>query len=216
MIYYGQFTHPKVDEYLHKTFFPNRKNGIAIEVGAYDGVADSSTLFFEKDMGWTTINVEASPTLFKKLTINRPNSLNYNYALTPQKFSKTELEFRQLLFQSGNLETGLGYLEDLSSEEIKEHVERKFHKKDILYKVMGISISDLILLINKPEIDLLVLDIEGLEYEVLKDLYLSKVLPKVICIEDNCKDIKAYNSILEPLGYNFHSKVHVNLHFVKT
>ena len=81
MKYYGQFK-PSVDEIIHKRYFKNIRHGISIEAGALDGVWDSSTYFFKKNYEWNTINIEPLNNMFKKLIINRPNSINLNLALS--------------------------------------------------------------------------------------------------------------------------------------
>ena len=82
--YYGQFD-PPVDKFIYENFFATneKKNeGFFIECGAGDGVTESSCKFFEESLGWSGINVEAAPPLFKRLIVNRPGSLNINCALS--------------------------------------------------------------------------------------------------------------------------------------
>src|ERR1700722_17301469 len=83
-MYYGQGVgdYPRVDEYIHKTFFNDVKNGFFVECGAFDGTIDSTCKFFEETMGWTGMNIEPVPYLFDKLIINRPNSINEKVALS--------------------------------------------------------------------------------------------------------------------------------------
>jgi len=46
MKYYSQV---KQDEFLHKKVFKNFKQGIFLDLGAFDGVTFSNTYFFEKN-----------------------------------------------------------------------------------------------------------------------------------------------------------------------
>ena len=46
-------------------------NGIFLEIGALDGQNASNTLFFEQELNWNGILIEANPHNFKKLKINR-------------------------------------------------------------------------------------------------------------------------------------------------
>ena len=78
-MYYGQL---KIDQYLHTTFFQNVRGGFFIECGACDGVLASTCKFFEDSMGWTGINIEPAPPLFKLLQKKRPKSSNLNIALS--------------------------------------------------------------------------------------------------------------------------------------
>lgn len=47
-----------------------------LEIGANDGVYLSNLLFFEAQMGWTGLCIEASPGTFKRLERNRPKCIN--------------------------------------------------------------------------------------------------------------------------------------------
>lgn len=212
--YYGQFEDPKVDEYLHKAFFPNTKCGFFIECGAYDGIGDSSCLFFEESLEWRGINIEPVSLLYEALLRNRPKALNLNYALTDQKHSGKKLAFEKINFRDNqSLSTGLGYVKSLTIDQVKNDPDRAIHLKGGVEKVIGISIKNLVKTYEIQKIDLLVLDVEGAEEAILKDLHLSKVLPTVLCIEDNFVNNQVVHTILNPLGYTFISKVHNNLHF---
>ena len=45
---------------LNKEIFFEKENGFFIELGAYDGLTQSNTAFFEKTKNWTGILIEAS------------------------------------------------------------------------------------------------------------------------------------------------------------
>ena len=47
-------------------------NGIFLEVGAYDGVELSSTLYLERERNWTGLLIEPNANFYKELTkVNR-------------------------------------------------------------------------------------------------------------------------------------------------
>ena len=43
--YYGRFCQ---DKFVNDHFFHNKKNGVFVDIGAYDGVESSNTLFSKK------------------------------------------------------------------------------------------------------------------------------------------------------------------------
>lgn len=47
------------------TYFGQKRRGIFVEVGGYDGESHSNTLFFEKERGWQGILIEANPYTFE-------------------------------------------------------------------------------------------------------------------------------------------------------
>ncbi|MBG10867.1 MAG: hypothetical protein CMD92_06830 [Gammaproteobacteria bacterium] len=61
------------DSVLFRTFFftltglPLLGPGVFVETGAHDGVIDSTTLFFEKCLGWMGVLIEPHPVVFPKL-----------------------------------------------------------------------------------------------------------------------------------------------------
>ncbi len=120
--YYGQFDNPKVDEYLHKTFFPNKKDGFYIECGAYDGLCECSCKVF-KDLGWAGLNIEPDPFIFKRLENNRPGESNINNALSSPERDNQTVEFNnvrsknpRLINYLGGSEYGLGKLSHLDKQ----------------------------------------------------------------------------------------------------
>ena len=52
------------DEYIRR-LFPNKNNGVCIEVGAYDGISLSNTLHFEQS-GWRALCIEPIQSAFDK------------------------------------------------------------------------------------------------------------------------------------------------------
>jgi FkbM family methyltransferase len=214
MVYYGQFKNPSVDEYLYLTFFKDSGPGFFIECGAYDGVLDSSCLFFEKELKWKGINIESDPGLCSLLNKNRVGSLNLNLALTDQNNSCKLLSFQSTISKQDGTLVGHGYVESITPEIYKNMPSKtSISLKTSTHLVEGISIRDLVLKYNLTHIDLLVLDIEGAEHTVLKDLHLSPTLPRVLCIEDNLDCKALFDGVLCPIGYEFISKIHVNLHY---
>ena len=67
-VYYSQLGQ---DRYLNEHIFHNKKNGIFVDIGAYDGITYSNTYFFEKELGWTGICFEPHPQVFPQLKHTR-------------------------------------------------------------------------------------------------------------------------------------------------
>lgn len=56
----------QIDKKVYK--YLNYKNGFYIEIGAFDGVSQSNTWFYEKELNWLGLLIEPNPKFFKKLT----------------------------------------------------------------------------------------------------------------------------------------------------
>jgi hypothetical protein len=66
--------------FLSKDGMTPKRNGFYIEMGAFDGVQESNTRFFELCLGWKGLLIEASPTTFENLKHNRPHNHLVNVA----------------------------------------------------------------------------------------------------------------------------------------
>jgi len=62
-------------------FLKFKKNGVFVDIGAYDGIQTSNTFYMEKHLNWTGICIEANPMVYQCLVRNR-KSKNINVALT--------------------------------------------------------------------------------------------------------------------------------------
>src|SRR5512138_2270277 len=69
-----------------------KKNGFYIDVGANDPVLISNTYRFYKK-GWTGINIEPNPLLFKKLAAARNRDINLNIGIAEDKGEMTFFSF---------------------------------------------------------------------------------------------------------------------------
>merc|ERR1712151_262198 len=71
------------DQTICELFFKNASNverGTAVEMGAYNGVQQSISRFFDICLGWDTLLVEGMPKTYEQLLINRPQAHRMNYA----------------------------------------------------------------------------------------------------------------------------------------
>jgi hypothetical protein len=60
------------DAFVYETFFKSKDGqGYFVDVGAYDGVTFSNSLFFERHLGWSGICIEPLPAAFEKLRGSR-------------------------------------------------------------------------------------------------------------------------------------------------
>ena len=216
MKYYGQFNNPKVDEYLHKEFFSQKKDGFFIECGASDGITESSCRVFSI-LGWNGINIEPDPTLFKDLVINRPEAVNINYALT-SKEGEGYLDYIPVKFtQHASMihkrkTTGRGFLKNSPCFNIVK--TQSILEMNQAIKIPTISYSSLVLKYNIPKVDLFVLDVEGSEIDVISGMKDTEVLPKVICAEIEPTGLTTLTRLLKEFNYEYYSTVHANAHFI--
>lgn len=199
------------DSVVHQKFFPRRKWGVFVDVGAHDGVDINNTLFFE-ELGWTGLCIEPNPEVFARLEKNRRCPCIQGCAYS----------------RSGTLEfqVNRGYTEALSG--IREcydprHLDRIEREKrerggeSTVISVPAYTLQELCDRFQIRQIDYLSIDTEGSELEVLQGIDFSRMVIKVIGVEENYPDrseeLKKY---LFDRGFEIHQKVGGDLILVNT
>ena len=140
------------DQILWKKYL-NYRDGFFIELGAMDGITYSNSLFFEESLGWKGVLIEPT-TQFYQLVNNRPNALNFNYAISEVE---SDVEF------VGN--GALGGIKDSMSE---KHYLGWGLNNQRPYIVKSVPISKILKPLNIHRVDLFSIDVEGGELSVLK------------------------------------------------
>jgi FkbM family methyltransferase len=209
-MYYGQFG---IDQFLHETFFTNKRDGFFVECGATDGVLETTCKFFEDSLGWTGINIEASPPLYEMLIQNRPKCINWNIGLSNQDgiatFTHAISPDMGTRFGNGSLTHHPAHIADLVNQGCS------FQKFQVQCKKFSQMFNPSLKEAYR-EIDLFVLDIEGHECQALTGIMElgPEVLPRVFCIEHSFSGLGNIAQILGP-RYKQHSIQQQNVIFLK-
>jgi FkbM family methyltransferase len=211
MNFYGQHLQ---DQFIYERYFLNKKNGISIECGAYDGVMESATLFFEKFLDWSTINIEVSPPIFEMLKTNRINSININKGLS----NKNEvLNFKHVIHPNFGVNFGNGsfrHTELHYNNLIQDNCTFKNYEAET---VTYVDLIDKIMEEKFPgkSVDLFVLDVEGFEIDVIEGMYSTKYLPTIFCIEFPHIGLEKLKNVVLDLGYDLDVINQNNAYFKK-
>ena len=164
--------------------FKQKQNGVFIELGAFDGITQSNTYFFELNRGWSGILIEPSKTSFDLCCKNRPNSKVINCCCVSNTYTSDAIfgDFNSTLMSSVNGDR----LQSGNLIEINAMT---------LEKILDENINP------STEIDFLSLDTEGYELNVLQGLNLNKYRPKYLLIEIYSKDYDKIKDFLECNNY---------------
>ena len=175
---YNDFTRSqdKEDIWLYENYFYGQSGGIVIESGALDGSFLSNSWFFEKYLNWTCIHVEADPTNFRNLVINRPNAVNINGALCSEP--------KLLHYTNDGSKAVNGFIEFMPESFIKTwhpKIYNNITKIENLQTVTCVRMDLLLSELNVNHVDLWILDVEGAEESVLlgtnfKDVRINSIL----------------------------------------
>lgn len=69
------FSYHGEDKFAWREFFLGCRGGTFVELGALDGIRQSNTLAMEREAEWKGVLIEASPSSFARLQINRPDQI---------------------------------------------------------------------------------------------------------------------------------------------
>ncbi len=167
--------------------FNHKENGFFIELGAFDGITQSNTYFFELNRNWKGLLIEPSKDSYELCCKNRPKSIVVNSCCVSNTYKEDTIlgDFNSRLMSSVNGE--------------RLHSHNLIRVKALtLEKILDEKHIDV-------EIDFLSLDTEGYELPILQGLNLDKYRPKYILIEVYRKDFNNILSYLQDKNYILHS-----------
>ena len=169
--------------------------GFFVEAGAHDGYAQSNTYYLERFRGWSGVLVEGIPALAALCRRNRPRSTVVQAALVAQAQPGDTVR----MHFGGLMSAVAGALG--SAEATAAHVRQGVAVQELpgTYEIAvpARTLSD-VLDEAAPgrEVDLLSLDVEGLEAAVLRGLDLRRHAPRFICVE--ARDRAEIEALLAP------------------
>lgn len=196
------------DLVLHK-IFSDKPNGFYVDVGAHHPACYSNTFIFYKQ-GWHGINIDAMPNSMNAFNRIRPRDINIETPISDKK--------EVLTYYAFNAPALNGF-----SKELSESRDGLRDFKIIFQKDMETQTLEEILDAHLPEgqeIDFLSIDVEGLDFQVLRSNNWNKYRPEVVLIEALDSNIeKALNSeisqYMQNHGYNMIAKTFNTVFFRK-
>lgn len=181
-----------------------------LDIGANDPYyLNNTAIFYQR--GSKGINVDANPSCISKFLIERPKDTNLNIGIGAQKTESTFYIMKDSTLSTFSEVEFLKYKKSNKSKLIDKKIINIHTLKDVLA-----TYNDSIF----P--DFLSLDIEGLDYEVIKSIDFKVSSPKVICVEISeyspTGSGRKKNEIVEFLidkGYFEYATTNLNSIFVK-
>lgn len=160
------------EDMILKYIFGDKPIGYYVDVGAHHPKRFSNTYYFYKK-GWNGINIDAMPGSMRSFKRFRPRDINIE-----KPISNTNQVLRYYAFNEPALN---GFSKKLSEERDGINNYRILFTKDI----QTYTLDDILdkYLPKKQIIDFLSIDVEGLDFDVLKSMNLKKYKPRVILIE---------------------------------
>ena len=166
-------------------YFKNKNNGFYIDVGCYHPLHRNNTFLLHKN-GWSGINIDIHQFSIDLFNYLRPDDVNLNCAVSNSN-GVTKMFYQKKLSQLSTIDekqAKIAFQGNIKTSEIK-----CFTLDAILEKLK----------FNDKKIDLLDIDVEGVDLKVLKGFSLEKFKPELICVEIHEKEIK-HSEIYEYLS----------------
>ena len=193
------------DKYIN-SFFENDYRGKFVDLGCFHPTRHNNTFHFYKKK-WSGINVDLNPITIELFDYFRSKDININCAISDKKTHKN-----------------LYFVDDFSPLNTLDSNHLSFLKKNFLlnkkdFKKKKIRTENINNILNKHcfyKVDFLNIDLEGLEYEVIRSIDFTKYKINLICIEildhNNFSKNrgKLIKQILKKNNFKFLKKIGVN------
>ncbi len=184
--YYSQ---AKQDKFIFEKIIKKKTKGFFVEIGAFDGITISNTLFFEKYLNWDGICVEPIKKYYENILKNR-KCLALNLAISNYD-GKTNFNYVEDYPMFSGIES------DMPKSDINK-LKKEYNFKNIEVEV--ISFKNFIKKTNIKKISYLSIDTEGNELKILKDIPFNEIFIDIISVEDN-HNLKKVDKILKENGF---------------
>jgi FkbM family methyltransferase len=161
------------EDLLLARIFENQMDGFFVDVGALHPQRFSNTFKFYK-LGWRGINIDAMPQSMIEFNHVRPEDINLE---TPVSDKKQVLSYH--IFNEPALNT---FSKEMAEERSKKEIYNVQQVVDIETRTLTDILDEYL-----PEgraIDFLTIDVEGLDFQVLKSNNWEKYQPKMILLEN--------------------------------
>jgi FkbM family methyltransferase len=161
------------EDMILNRFFEKQQKGFYVDIGAHHPKRFSNTYFFYKK-GWAGINIDAMPGSMKLFNQYRKRDINIEKPVSDKKQILTYYAFNESALN--------GFSKELSKERNNNDNDYQIiFEKDIetltLEEILDVNLPD------SQEIDFMSIDVEGLDFMVLKSNNFKKYKPKFILIE---------------------------------
>ncbi|MEZ6136407.1 MAG: FkbM family methyltransferase [Pirellulaceae bacterium] len=168
------------DYYIDQQLMNEKRDGIFVDIGGYNGYTGSNSFFFETFRGWSGLLIEPVGTVFDVAhRIRRCKCLN-------ECISDSDGENEFLQITQGY--TQMSGLRDCYAEQLLQHVRAHPDHAERSVFVRTRPLAAILREHQYSQIDCLFLDVEGAETRVLSNFPFDEFQIAVCCIENNLGD----------------------------
>lgn len=196
--------------YIHSfvsTLFEGYYGGVFVESGALDGEYLSNTLWLEQELSWTGLLVEPDPDSYRQLSFKHRKAWSSNTCLSRTTYPHESIHVGLRLNGDyiGNIwdYRGSSHLQGVTLEPIFDSFLSK--SQESYHSVQCFPLVTYLRALNMTSVDLLVLDMQGVEKDVLRALFTTPldIIIRVIVVEITSKRPDPdFDGVMTRAGYN--------------
>lgn len=191
MISYAQ----NAEDVLLRRVFGARSEGLYVDVGAYDPVFSSVSKHFY-DLGWSGLNIDASPAACARVAAARPRDKTLNFGVSSRRGTMPFFE----------APPGFAGLSTFVSGHAEKHRSRGVQLQEISVEVR--TLAELCEEHTSGPIDFMSIDVEGHEREVIEGADFTRFRPRVLLVEaieplSTSPSYEQWEPLLYGEGYRF-------------
>ena len=182
-------------------FFKDKIDGIYLDIGCFHPVMYSNTcLLYRK--GWRGINIDINPTSIDLFNILRPKDTNLCTTINETK-EIFEIYYDDPFSPVNTLDKQ--FYENLENKNNK-NTKKLFVESKSMKEILNISKID-------KSIDFINLDVEGMDYKILKNINLNQLKPKLVSIETHTvdglksKDCESIVNLMKESSFSIYKRV---------
>jgi FkbM family methyltransferase len=199
------------EDILLARIFDGQERGLYVDVGAHHPQRFSNTYYFYL-RGWRGINIDAAPGSMAPFEALRPGDINLEVPISDSRQVLTYYSFNEPALNSFSPEVaqerdGMGDFRIVSEQQLETRT---------LAEVLGEHLAP------GAEIDFMSVDVEGLDYQVLKSNDWTRFRPRIVLVEDlNISDLQQLDespvvTLLRSVGYRPTCKTYYTFVFTRT
>ena len=188
------------DQFINQ-FFKDKIDGIYLDIGCFHPVMYSNTCLLHRK-GWRGINIDINPTSIDLFNILRPKDTNLCTTINETK-ETFEIYYDDPFSPVNTLDKQ--FYENLENKSNK-NTKKLFVESKSMKEILNISKID-------KSIDFINLDVEGMDYKILKNINLNQLKPKLISIETHnvdglkSKDFESIMKLMKESSFSIYKRV---------
>lgn len=165
------------EELIIEKLVGRKKNGFYIDIGAHHPYRFSNTCYFYKQ-GWSGINIEPNPELFKSFLKHRKRDYNLNIGISSQPRLMPYYMFDEPAYNTFSTER-FDFLKKINQKLIRtEHISTK----TLDQALQGITMPNVI--------DFMNIDTEGMEVEIVQSINWTRIRPSLLVVESKVESLQ--------------------------